>query len=158
MIINKLKMSIVGILIAGMVSFSAVNSFAATASLTADVKILKPITMVIESSLNFGNVEAPLTGSVAFFRTPEEAGNGRVTIIGTPGTQVTVTHTIGTCTGTDLVLSDIIFGNPDAGPGTEVSIIEGTGSIESRHGATLTVGFEAEEGPQTCDYDIIANY
>jgi len=158
---KKLKIGIIGLLVFGLVGFSAISSFAQTgtgtsADLTATVSAHKALTIIAGSStaLNFGQVAIPSTSTptsktIAF----GGIGAGSITANGDSETVLVVAASSPsyTCTDDNVTLKDISF---DSNSTTDLN-----GNLVIPHGGTLEVGQNTTpNSTPTCDYVINVNY
>jgi len=161
MITNKLKISIVAVLISGFMSFTAASSFAAEAPLAATLEVLSVIQILNKKSVNFGNIEIPTEQNLNEVTVdPGGQDGGSVELDGTANETVDMSSaTTGACSpGTGVTLSAILFDNAGSFNATETITLDTGGLAISLHGATVTVTSGATAGTKTCAYDIIANY
>jgi len=161
---KKMKMSIVGVMLAGLVGFTAVNSFAAEETLTANITLDEAVKISNPVAIDFGTIEKPET-LVTLLVTPFGTGtriDGTATRIVDPTTGSVTIGSSGrsrvTMSATQVTCSDgLSFIGFSFSPGVFT-----TSSVTTvRHGAGLRIDgtdVNLSSGSNQCTYTITAAY
>jgi len=167
MLTKKMKMTIAGVLIVGLLSFTAVNSFAGASGASARLKVTATLNIAIKitnaTGIDFGAIEKPDVGSVKTVTIDADGtvGGTATQLAGGSPREGSVTIEASKCSTVKL---EGLTTNCDDGLTLgewqfERFSFAKASSVKVSHGNTLTInGSEVKAGKRTCDYTISANY